>query len=672
MFRSAGNNYTDAIAQRLEHFRREGRGGQARAGGRRQLGRSRARPRGRLPRAVARGPAHLRLLRVDGGIRADRQDRAVGGLRQAGRHRRLPRLVLGRAGRAARTVPAHRARRGSVSPTRIRSRVGPLLAVAVGLGLRRRETSPHDQDQSRPALDQAGAPSGLSVAGINLGLLFGGPGPSCSSSRWGLLVDAVDPGMADCAREISDNQKELERLKPIIAEGQRYRREKQELERRVNAIEMVARNQARPVYLLDALIDMLPADLWLTRVEEKGQQLRTRRARRTRPWRWRTSWPTSRHPANSRTWTWSNRQAGPEQITAHDHLRGVVPVRDLSHGVPRSHHERAESQKIVVGVIGLVVVGGSGLFLPRLAEDRSSVTPCGTRTRDCGRRSARPRADEANLRPFRAQAEACASASRLRRSGCPRRRRCPRCTARSRTLAFQSGLAMAGLHPEDSRGAGGLLRRADRGDVPRAPTISSASSSLAWVEMPRIVDWRLAARSASTGPRGTIRAEVTLETYHVPAGGAPTAPSRTRPGRPGARVPDETGSEDPMSSMRRMSAVVAAGLLTAGCGGSPDAAGSTGPRSAVADSREAPKSLQSRHRWCGRRSRRRARPLPPIAYEPKGRRDPFTPISVGKEKPASSVSAVKLTGIVKGRGGCWPWSRPGWDRLHPQARRRIR
>lgn len=43
--------------------------------------------------------------------------------------------------------------------------------------------------------------------------------------------------------------------------------------------------------------------------------------------------------------------------------------------------------------------------------------------------------------------------------------------------------------------------------------------------------------------------------------------------------------------------------------------------------------------------------LPPIAYEPKGRRDPFTPIFVGKDSAGLSVSAVKLTGIVGGRGG---------------------
>ena len=46
-----------------------------------------------------------------------------------------------------------------------------------------------------------------------------------------------------------------------------------------------------------------------------------------------------------------------------------------------------------------------------------------------------------------------------------------------------------------------------------------------------------------------------------------------------------------------------------------------------------------------------AKTLPAIAYEPKGRRDPFTPIFLGKDNAALSVSAVKLTGVVGGRGG---------------------
>ncbi len=117
---------------------------------------------------------------------------------------------------------------------------------------------------------RAAAPSG--PAG-HLGLIFGallvlllvGLG----AYSWKLSAD-----IAEFTAATERNQAELERLKPVIAQHQRYRQEKEELERRVNAIEAVARNQARPTYLMDALADTLPPDLWLTRLEEKGQQLR--------------------------------------------------------------------------------------------------------------------------------------------------------------------------------------------------------------------------------------------------------------------------------------------------------------------------------------------------------------------------------------------------------------
>ncbi len=114
---------------------------------------------------------------------------------------------------------------------------------------------------------------GPAGSGMNLGIAFGALGLLLVVvlTAYGWKLSAEVRGLE---REIEQDRTEIARLKPIIAEGQRYRLEKEELERRVNAIEIVARNQARPVYLLDALADMLPADLWLTRVEEKSQLLR--------------------------------------------------------------------------------------------------------------------------------------------------------------------------------------------------------------------------------------------------------------------------------------------------------------------------------------------------------------------------------------------------------------
>jgi Tfp pilus assembly protein PilN len=113
----------------------------------------------------------------------------------------------------------------------------------------------------------------LSIPSFNLGMLFGAValGLVLVLGGWWLSLSVE---IKRLNTEIAENKKQADRLKVIIAEGQRFRRDKELLERRVNAIELVARRQTRPVYLLDAVLDTLPKDLWLTRMEEKGTQLR--------------------------------------------------------------------------------------------------------------------------------------------------------------------------------------------------------------------------------------------------------------------------------------------------------------------------------------------------------------------------------------------------------------
>lgn len=124
-----------------------------------------------------------------------------------------------------------------------------------------------------PPSTKKSAPSFSGPSGVNLGLVFG--------ALLVLLVVGlgaywwkVSADIATLEREIAQGEAEKTRLATVIAEGQRYKREKEELEVRVHAIERVARNQARPTYLMDTMADVLPADLWLTRIEEKGELLR--------------------------------------------------------------------------------------------------------------------------------------------------------------------------------------------------------------------------------------------------------------------------------------------------------------------------------------------------------------------------------------------------------------
>jgi len=45
------------------------------------------------------------------------------------------------------------------------------------------------------------------------------------------------------------------------------------------------------------------------------------------------------------------------------------------------------------------------------------------------------------------------------------------------------------------------------------------------------------------------------------------------------------------------------------------------------------------------------RALPPLAYDPKARRDPFSPVSLALEAKGINITAAKLVGIVQGRQG---------------------
>jgi Tfp pilus assembly protein PilN len=111
------------------------------------------------------------------------------------------------------------------------------------------------------------------IPSFNLGMLFGGLALALLVvlGGWWLSLSAE---IKRLDAENAENKEQMEKLKVIIAEGQRFQRDKEMLESRVNAIELVARHQTRPVYLLDAVLDTLPNNLWLTRMEEKGTQLR--------------------------------------------------------------------------------------------------------------------------------------------------------------------------------------------------------------------------------------------------------------------------------------------------------------------------------------------------------------------------------------------------------------
>jgi Tfp pilus assembly protein PilP len=105
-----------------------------------------------------------------------------------------------------------------------------------------------------------------------------------------------------------------------------------------------------------------------------------------------------------------------------------------------------------------------------------------------------------------------------------------------------------------------------------------------------------------------------------------------------------------MSASRGTAYILTVGLLAVGCSG-----GSSVPvaqtKIALAEQPEAAKVVAQKPASPGVAPKmpEAGPPLPPMAYEAKGRRDPFRPVDISKEKPSLEVSTVKLVGIISGR-----------------------
>jgi hypothetical protein len=98
---------------------------------------------------------------------------------------------------------------------------------------------------------------------------------------------------------------------------------------------------------------------------------------------------------------------------------------------------------------------------------------------------------------------------------------------------------------------------------------------------------------------------------------------------------------------RNLGALAAAALLGACSGTEPPAAPPKPPTPAatpVAPAAPGAATVRPLDPGAGR-------VLPPMAYDAKGRRDPFTPVSLASESKGINVTAAKLVGIVRAPQG---------------------
>ena len=194
-------------------------------------------------------------------------------------------------------------------------------------------------------------------------------------------------------------------------------------------------------------------------------------------------------------------------------------------------------QKIMAGVLGLAIVAGLGYVLmisPKIAERATLQQERETLRAEV----AKAHADEANLRPFRLQAEALRRRLRAAKDRLPSEKEMPQLYRQITDLAFQSGLQVALFAPKPQE------EKDDVAAVPIAMTGEGGYHQLGAFftrvsRLPRIVDLGDFRLVGIERPTGTMRAELTLETFVFRAEGAPP------PVKPGATAPAPAGSSTP-------------------------------------------------------------------------------------------------------------------------------
>jgi type IV pilus assembly protein PilO len=213
-----------------------------------------------------------------------------------------------------------------------------------------------------------------------------------------------------------------------------------------------------------------------------------------------------------------------------------MAILDPITNAPRPH-------KIIAGAFGLVVLAGLGYYLfiaPSLTE-RASLQQQHEALRIEVQKA---QADEANVRPFRAQAESLRRRLEAAKERLPSEKEMPRLYRQLTDLAFQSGLHLALFAPKAPE---------DREDVAEVPINMAAEGGYHQVgaffarvsRLPRIVNLGDFKMAGIERPTGSMRADLTLATFVFrPEGAPPSARAATspKPGTPAASAPAVTPS----------------------------------------------------------------------------------------------------------------------------------
>ncbi len=200
-------------------------------------------------------------------------------------------------------------------------------------------------------------------------------------------------------------------------------------------------------------------------------------------------------------------------------------------------------QKLIFGTMLLVILGALAYFFlisGARAERDTLLEENEVRRAEV----IKAKADEANLRPFRAQAEVLRRKLDTAKERLPSEREIPQVYRQVSDLATQSGLGVSLFQPKPAE------ERDVLSEVPIAVTAECTYHQLgAFLErvgkMPRIVSLGEFRLIGIDRPTGTLRAEMTLATYTFRGEGAPPPPAKPGAPAPPPGTPAPAGSPAP-------------------------------------------------------------------------------------------------------------------------------
>ena len=73
--------------------------------------------------------------------------------------------------------------------------------------------------------------------------------------------------------ELAKGEREMQQLRSVLAQVQKFEASKAQLQQRVTLIEQLRRGQSGPVHILDEISKAVPERLWLTDMTEKGDNI---------------------------------------------------------------------------------------------------------------------------------------------------------------------------------------------------------------------------------------------------------------------------------------------------------------------------------------------------------------------------------------------------------------